>query len=919
MSKRIILLVALFVAQPISLSAEGFGPDILVKLDLTQRADFERARMLDVRPVYRWGNQFYAITDGAGIVELDRARLPYEAIETAPFKTGYYYVGSQELGLKGAVVPLIGATVLDDLGPWRLWKADQPINPRNAPGADALYRITGDPIPLTYKSPLTVASTAIDDPLLDTIAARISPDSILAFDTRLVAFQTRYSFADSNIAAEDYLTQKFQSFGYTDVSRDTHWIEEQLVGHNIVCTKEGVAEPDKFVVVGAHFDSYNQDSDPMVFAPGADDNGSGTAAVLEIARVLADIPTQKTFIFICFDGEEQWLWGSEYYAERAAAAGMDIVLMLNMDMIGYNPDAIPDVEINSDAPSAGYADLASAIAESLGLIPEDTFSPSGNSDHQSFGNAGYHFIWAAEGDFNYDGWHTDIDILSRMNLPYWTDVVRVIGMTAVAVSEAPAPVDGLAIYDIGDGQSLEVRWDPVTALTTTGYHVYYGPATEVYTDTAFVPGSGTSSHQIAGLVEGSEYFVSVSAVNVSGWESVVRPEASGTPYLVPRSPANVTAGTEYHRIDLTWDEAVELDFDHYTIYRGVDSLSLTEYEPFLTATTYTDLNVEAGTWYYYSIVSVDHDGYTSALSPVVSSIPATFDQGILLMDLTSETISDPPEQQQYDVYNAIFSGYQHGYHHYPDYSDPVEKWMLGPYGTVYWIDDDLSWENWPPSHWSMLNWFLSYGNNLVIIGWQTPHEVESGALLYDQFRVSDVAKISAVDCLGGVGEDGFPDVVFDTAKVVEIFAPWDGKLGQIWWMTTADASAEVIMRYNSATDDPAREELPVAVRRNNGGTKAVLIGLPLYYMREADAQAMVSALTAWFDLVAAPGDLDASGFVDVVDVLGLADAVFVGTFPSPGYNCADVNADCQVTVLDLVYLIDYVFRGGPDPLEGCVN
>jgi hypothetical protein len=492
-------------------------------------------------------------------------------------------------------------------------------------------------------------------------------------------------------------------------------------------------------------------------------------------------------------------------------------------------------------------------------------------------------------------------------------------MTTVAVSEAPAPVDRLEVYDVGDGQSLEVRWDPVSSWNAIGYRLYYGPASGFYTDTIDVPGASTASAQVQGLADGTEYFISLSAVTGSGRESVVRPEASGTPYLVPRAPANVAAETEYHRIDLAWDPAIELDFDHYVLYRGPDSLSLTEYIPFLEATAYSDIEVDAGTWYYYSIASVDHDGYTSALSQVVSSIPATFDQGILLMDLTRESLSDPSEQQQYDVYNAIFSGYQHDYHQYQDYSVPVEKSMLGPYGTVYWIDDDISWEHWPTSHWSMLNWYLSYGNNLVIIGWQTPHEIESGAMLYDRFRVSDVSKISAVDCVGGIGEDGFPDVVFDTAKIVEIYTTWDGKLGQIWWMTTADASAEVIMRYNSATDDPAREQLPVAVRRNDGGTKAALIGLPLYFMREADAQAMVAALTAWFDIVPAPGDLNASGFVDIVDVMGLADAVFAGTFPPPGYNCADVNADCQVTVLDLVYLIDYVFRGGTEPIEGCVE
>jgi hypothetical protein len=412
----------------------------------------------------------------------------------------------------------------------------------------------------------------------------------------------------------------------------------------------------------------------------------------------------------------------------------------------------------------------------------------------------------------------------------------------------------------------------------------------------------------------------VAAVNTEGWESVAMPEESLQPLSVPRMPGAFAADPEYHRVDLTWTPTVELDLDHYEVYRGLDAQSLTLYDASVTANPYSDAAVSAATRYFYQIRAIDQTANASALTEIVSAIPATFDQGTLLFDLTSQTLADPSQEEQEAVYNAMFGVYPHALYRYDNYAVPVDKSQLGQYGTIYWIDDDLNWENWPADHWAKLNWYLTYGNNVVIIGWQTPNEISSGTFLYDAFRISDLSRITVVDCVGGIGESGFPGVVFDTAKVDDIFTGWNGTLTHIWTMTTADASAEVIFRYNSASDNPGREVLPVGVRRLYGGSKIALVGLPLYFIRNADAQAMVASFAGWFDLPSAdPGDLNADGGVDALDILMEADIVFAGMFPPTGYAHADVNGDCVGNVLDIVHLIDYVFRGGPAPVEGCVR
>ncbi len=91
---------------------------------------------------------------------------------------------------------------------------------------------------------------------------------------------------------------------------------------NVIATKPGVNAPNRFVILDGHYDSIVFDgTDPMVFAPGVDDNGTGIAGVLEMARILNNLETNVTFVFIAFDAEEWGLYGSEHYAANARLRG----------------------------------------------------------------------------------------------------------------------------------------------------------------------------------------------------------------------------------------------------------------------------------------------------------------------------------------------------------------------------------------------------------------------------------------------------------------------------------------------------------------------------------------------------------------------------------------------------------------------
>jgi hypothetical protein len=916
---RMFVTLAFAASFAVASNAEEIAADYLLRLDLNRRVDFERAETIDIHAVSRISNVFFIVADRATIGGLDRAGLAYQYLDAEPFTSGTYYFESPSTTPRAPEPASANEVSLGCTERWTLWKTDHMDAPRYGPAAKARYMMTPDEIPLSYMTPLIAALGTSDDPLIDSLAALISEDSILAYATRLQAFQTRYVYTDSNAAAESYLIQKFLSFGYTDVRTDTFLVSSQAGGHNIICTKHGTFEPDNVIVVGAHFDSFSQDSDPMIYAPGGDDNASGVAGVLEIARVVAGLPSQKTIVFIAFDGEEVGLQGSHYYAQHAAETGVDILLMLNMDMIGYNPDADLNVELNGDALSLAYVKLAHAYAETLGLIPETTLSPSSNSDHKSFSSVGYHTAYAAEGEFNYDGWHTNIDLVSRLDITYWSDVVRVIGMTAMAASLSPAPVDWVELWDVGDGQSLELRWAPCQSPGVTGYRVFVGASSEQYDDTLDVAGATTTSIRIDGLTQGTVYYATVMALGEMGLSSLVGPEASQSPELIPHAPSGFAATAADYRIDLMWDAALELDFSHYVLYRGTDSMSLAVYEPALTTAGYTDISVESGTRYYYRLEAHDADGYTSSPSLIVSAIPATFDQGTLVLAVTSSDtfFNNPSLSQQSAVYNTMFANLDYTYRHATPTLSDVDRSLFGQYEAIIWIDDDQILQRGLYDHLNTVQWYLSHGTDLAVLSWQS--DLETPALIESWFGIEQSEELRELDCVGGIGHNGFPDVVFDTARVNEQHPGWN-VLRYIRRIETTSPSENVILGYDSATDDPSREDAIVGLRGASGDSRLILAGLPLYYMRDDDGQAFVSSMMEWLNPPPPePGDLNADGTVDALDLSALVDAIFLGMEPAAGFGYVDVNGDCVGSVLDLVYMIDYIFRGGPNPLEGCVN
>lgn len=198
--------------------------------------------------------------------------------------------------------------------------------------------------------------------------------------------------------------------------------------YNVVATLPG--KDSLQVILCAHYDAFTFDA-MWTYTPGADDNASGVATVLETARVLGAHDWQHTLRFVLFSGEELGLWGSEAYVKDAVEAGDNMIAALNMDMIAYNNDDVPDMDIHCNPYDAASQDMGQMLIElidiyELDIVPDQhIFDATDRSDHYWFWQYNIPAALLIEDfdDFN-PFFHTTNDRLSKLDTAYMAEAVR---------------------------------------------------------------------------------------------------------------------------------------------------------------------------------------------------------------------------------------------------------------------------------------------------------------------------------------------------------------------------------------------------------------------------------------------------------------------------------------------------------------
>jgi hypothetical protein len=283
---------------------------------------------------------------------------------------------------------------------------------------------------------------------LSDLIEQLNETMVLGYLENLTSIGPRRTGTPNCEEAALYLYQEFDAMGL-EVRYQNWTLGDSIYGSNIEATLPGVnPSSDEIYLVCGHYDTVSK-------SPGADDDASGTVAVLTAALVMSQYHFDHTVRFLAVSGEEQGLLGSSAYAREASERGDNIVAVLNADMIGYakTPEGESNIMVYD---LDDESDWVTRVTENVGMEYYDEIHLNvidggyhGQSDHVSFLQQGYDAIFYFEYEFN-PNYHTGMDIIKYMNPRYATKVSKLIMATLAELSNRvgylppnkPLPPDG---------------------------------------------------------------------------------------------------------------------------------------------------------------------------------------------------------------------------------------------------------------------------------------------------------------------------------------------------------------------------------------------------------------------------------------------------------------------------------------------
>ncbi len=402
------------------------------------------------------------------------------------------------------------------------------------------------------------------DPRVEKALAAISPERLAAIDAKLKSFGTRMTLSTDEaagrgiVAARAWILSELKGYSpRLQASLDCYDVAEQgrIVRPVELCNVMAVlpGRSARRIYVSGHYDSVARVAgQPFdwgrtdVFAPGGDDDGSGTALTMELARVLSQggMDFDATLVFIAFAGEEEGLFGARLHAEKVHADSVRIDAVINNDIVGNSlgGTGVVDsrtVRIFSEAPmDSPSRELARYIRRwAAAYVPghvvrlvarEDRFGRGG--DHTAFNQLGYAGVRVSESKEDYSRQHTPADTL--IDPAYLAKNARVDAAAAATMALAPSAPD---VYDrrgnpmLGRGDSgydAALRW--AASSGATSYRIFWRTAWTPDWEHELDVGDVTS--YVLHDMSIDDYVYGVAAVDAAGHESVV------SPYVRPPRP-----------------------------------------------------------------------------------------------------------------------------------------------------------------------------------------------------------------------------------------------------------------------------------------------------------------------------------------------------------------------------------------------
>jgi Zn-dependent M28 family amino/carboxypeptidase len=258
----------------------------------------------------------------------------------------------------------------------------------------------------------------------------------------LTAFPTRWSLSPDLSGSRDWIAKQFTDFGYPPqrIQKIEAKLPNGTIFHNVLCAPEQFDRG--FILICGHYDCTSEKAN--VEAPGADDNASGIATMLEAARIFSTAPLKRGIMFAAFGGEEQGLFGSKAIADLAAQDKWAIDVVVNLDMVGYVDPARPtnivveydqgNIDPKNDAVAKAFGlQLAQAAADYTGLTVEHT--DIWNSDYMPFEAKGYPCIGLYDGAADAPFYHTTLDTMGVVDLARLIEVTSMVCAFVANIAE----------------------------------------------------------------------------------------------------------------------------------------------------------------------------------------------------------------------------------------------------------------------------------------------------------------------------------------------------------------------------------------------------------------------------------------------------------------------------------------------------
>jgi hypothetical protein len=421
---------------------------------------------------------------------------------------------------------------------------------------------------------LGLAGAGRADPVpLDELSRAVDAGRLQSTVQTLVGFGTRHTLSDTRSdtrgigAARRWVQARLRE---TSAScggcLDVRMVGQTVTGPRIpqptevvdvVAVQRGTSEPNRVVVITGHLDSRVTDAmDATHDAPGANDDASGVAAVLEAARVLSAHRFRATIVYGVLSGEEQGLYGGRILAEHAKAEGWQVEANLNNDIVGntHGGDGVNDnstVRVFSegtkatetaqqatrrrynggelDSPSRNLARYIAALAErSLTnlrvemVYRTDRYGRGG--DQVEFLNAGFPAVRLTEAHEDYTRQHQDLrtengvhygDTIDGVDFPYLAQVTRLNALALASLAAAPAPPSGVTIEGAVTPNTT-VKWQPVAGAA--GYRVAWRATTDPQWRYSRLAPAGATQLSMPNITV-DDWFFGVAAISADGAES----------------------------------------------------------------------------------------------------------------------------------------------------------------------------------------------------------------------------------------------------------------------------------------------------------------------------------------------------------------------------------------------------------------